>query len=273
MCTTNNSGTDDVWVLLCYSNLPVWWLQVKMSRSQNQWWPITYLVKLKLMLKAHGTIYRIISKGGVITKSLPPDNNLSVSIVLIVCAQWLSYVWLFATLWTVAHQVLLSMGFPRQEYWSRLPFPPPEDFPKSGIKAMFPAAPALVGKFFIIEPPGKPTVLLIFTSVYLSDIISGIFSLVMKGTANFFLGNNDPPVIYFLNQERKKKNSIIGKPGCFVYHSNWQGFSSFCQFRTFVHEYLGVVNCARFHWHSVESCAVLPGHYSLCHWGHSEKCD
>ena len=97
------------------------------------------------------------------------------------------------------------MGFPRQEYWSRLPFPPPEDLPKSGIKAMFPAAPALVGKFFIIEPPGKPTVLLIFTSVYPSDIISGIFSLVMRGTANFFLGDNDPHVIYFLNQKKKKK--------------------------------------------------------------------
>ena len=70
---------------------------------------------------------------------------------------------------------------------------------------MFPAAPALAGKFFIIEPPGKPTVLLIFTSVYPSDIISGIFSLVMRGTANFFLGDNDPHVIYFLNQKKKKK--------------------------------------------------------------------
>ena len=37
------------------------------------------------------------------------------------------HVWLFATLWTVAYQALLSMGFSRQEYWSGLPCPPPGD--------------------------------------------------------------------------------------------------------------------------------------------------
>ena len=44
------------------------------------------------------------------------------SVVVVVAAQSLCHVWLFATLWTVAHQAPLSMGFPRQEYWSRLPF-------------------------------------------------------------------------------------------------------------------------------------------------------
>ena len=38
-----------------------------------------------------------------------------------------NHVQLFATLWTVAHQTPLSMGFSRQEYWSGLPFPPPRD--------------------------------------------------------------------------------------------------------------------------------------------------
>ena len=41
-----------------------------------------------------------------------------------------------ATLWTVAHQAPLSMGFSRQEYWSGLPFPSPEDLPKPGIEPM-----------------------------------------------------------------------------------------------------------------------------------------
>ena len=41
---------------------------------------------------------------------------------------------LFATLWTVAHQAPLSMGFSRQEYWSGLPCPPPGDLPDPGIK-------------------------------------------------------------------------------------------------------------------------------------------
>ena len=43
------------------------------------------------------------------------------------CAQSLSCVWLFATLWTVARQAPLTMGFPRQECWSGLPFPFPKD--------------------------------------------------------------------------------------------------------------------------------------------------
>ena len=44
-------------------------------------------------------------------------------------AQLLSRARLFATLWTVACQAPLSMGFSRQEYWSGLPFPPPGDLP------------------------------------------------------------------------------------------------------------------------------------------------
>ena len=57
----------------------------------------------------------------------------------------------FVTLWTVAHQAPLSMGFPRQEYWSGLPFPSPGDHPAPGIK---PTSPALAGRFFAPEPPG-----------------------------------------------------------------------------------------------------------------------
>ena len=45
----------------------------------------------------------------------------------------------FATLWTVAHQAPLSMGFSRQEYWSGLPFPLPGDLPDPEIKSGSPA--------------------------------------------------------------------------------------------------------------------------------------
>ena len=44
----------------------------------------------------------------------------------------LSCIWLFAVLWTVAHQAPLSMRFTRQEYWSGLPCPPPGDLPSLG---------------------------------------------------------------------------------------------------------------------------------------------
>ena len=59
----------------------------------------------------------------------------------------------FVTPWTVAHQSPLSMGFPRQDYWSGLPFSSPGDLPYPGIK---PESPALAGGFFTAEPPGKP---------------------------------------------------------------------------------------------------------------------
>ena len=70
------------------------------------------------------------------------------------CAKLLSHVWLFATLWTVAQQASLSMGFSRQEYWSGLPFPPPRDLSDPGIE---PESPALAGRFFTSEALGKPS--------------------------------------------------------------------------------------------------------------------
>ena len=59
-----------------------------------------------------------------------------------------SYVQLFATLWTVAHQALLPMGFSRQKYWSGLPRPPPGDLPDPEIKLTSLMSSALAGEFF-----------------------------------------------------------------------------------------------------------------------------
>ena len=70
-------------------------------------------------------------------------------------AQLLSRVRLFVILWTLACQAPLSMGFSRQDYWIRLPFPPTEDLPNPGIKPVSPVSPALAGGFFTTEPPGK----------------------------------------------------------------------------------------------------------------------
>ena len=68
-------------------------------------------------------------------------------------AQSLSGVLLFATPGTIACQAPLTVGFPRQEYWSGLPFPSPGDLPNPGIEAVYPA---LAGGFFTTEPPRKP---------------------------------------------------------------------------------------------------------------------
>ena len=61
---------------------------------------------------------------------------------------------LVAATWTVAHQAPLSMGFSRQEYWSRLPFPFLGDRPNPRIK---PRPPALAGGFFTAVQPLKPS--------------------------------------------------------------------------------------------------------------------
>ena len=61
---------------------------------------------------------------------------------------------LFMTLWVIAHQVPLSMGFPKQEYWNGLPLPSPGDLPNPGIEL---GSPALQADSLQSEPPGKPT--------------------------------------------------------------------------------------------------------------------
>ena len=82
----------------------------------------------------------------------------------------INYVWvlggfscvpLFVTLWTVAHQAPLSMGFSRQEYCSGLSCPSPGDLPDPGVELASPALQVvsrIVGRFFTSEPVGKPTV-------------------------------------------------------------------------------------------------------------------
>ena len=66
------------------------------------------------------------------------------------CAQ------LSVTLWTVAHQVPLSMGLSRYEYWSGLPCPPPGDLPNPEIKPVSLTSPALTDGFLTTNAPGKP---------------------------------------------------------------------------------------------------------------------
>ena len=87
-------------------------------------------------------------------------NSLNLGLVCYMCmhAQLLSCICFFATPWTVAHHTPLSVGFPRQEYWSGLPFSSPGNPLSTGMK---PASPALavvkkLSGFFTVEPPEKP---------------------------------------------------------------------------------------------------------------------
>ena len=74
----------------------------------------------------------------------------------------------FTTLWTVACQPPLSMGFPRQEHWSGLLFPPPGDLPDAGME---PKSPALAGGVFTTEPRVRLQLYCIFKSaVHLANV-------------------------------------------------------------------------------------------------------
>ena len=68
----------------------------------------------------------------------------------------LSHVWLFVTSWTIAHSVPLPLGFPRQEYWSRLPSLPAGDLSNSGTETVFLLSPALALDSLPLSHLGKP---------------------------------------------------------------------------------------------------------------------
>ena len=72
---------------------------------------------------------------------------LYVCVCFCVCVQSLSHVQLFVTPWIAAHQVPLSMGFSRQEYWSGLPFPPPGELLDPGIEPVSSVSPVLQADF------------------------------------------------------------------------------------------------------------------------------
>ena len=81
-------------------------------------------------------------------------------------AQLLSRVQLFVTPWTIVHQAPLSVGFPRQEYWSRLLFPPPGGLLDPGMESTSLMSPSLAGRFVTTELPGKPPFYYIYGLIY-----------------------------------------------------------------------------------------------------------
>ena len=109
-------------------------------------------------------------------------------------AQSLSYVWLFATPWTVASQAPLSVGFSWQEYWSGLPLPSPGCLPDPGIEPESVPSPVLAGRFFTTAPPGKPFVLMeklcLFPFMYMTlfqDFLKSLDSIMCLLTNGVFL--------------------------------------------------------------------------------------
>ena len=102
-------------------------------------------------------------------KNDPPHfrllDNLHIAICLHAC---ISHVQLFVTLWTVALQAPLSMGFSRQEHWSGLSCPLPGDLPNPGIE---PRSPVLQPDSLLSEPPGMPHGRCIYLNIILEYIL------------------------------------------------------------------------------------------------------
>ena len=115
-----------------------------------QWVPVAHLVwyKLPILVKAHSSQPLLQRDPGSWLMGCERKWHLSLfscSVMSDSCDHW-----------TVTHQAPLSMGFPRWEHWSGLPFPSLEDLPNPGIEPM---SPALTGGFFTTESPGKPEVI------------------------------------------------------------------------------------------------------------------
>ena len=102
-------------------------------------------------MKTSESTFFLYSKLDIYLKSIPP---ISSHVALLSCVP------LLAIPWNIAYQVLLFMGFPRQEYWRRLSFPPPGDLPNPGIKPVSPASLVLSGRFFTTALAGKPRIAL-----------------------------------------------------------------------------------------------------------------
>ena len=82
----------------------------------------------------------------------PSKGHLGSPAFADVCAKSLSHVQCFVTLWTVAHQAPLSIGFSRQEYWRELSCPPPGDLLNPRTEPTSPVSPALQAESLPTEP-------------------------------------------------------------------------------------------------------------------------
>ena len=84
-----------------------------------------------------------------------PGSSTNIQLLLLLLSQ-ISHVQIFATLWIVAHQAPLSLGFSRQQYWNRLPWPPPGDLPNPGIESWSLMSPALQVDSLLLSHHGSP---------------------------------------------------------------------------------------------------------------------
>ena len=174
------------------------------------------------------------------------------------------------TPWTVARQAPLPMGFPRQEYWSELPFPPPGALPNRGIE---PVSSALAGRFFTTEHQGSPRVLfdlqfihpVFLRSVFLAFVLNLYIALVST------LISFPPQYLFWLlwlyQVTKLPKSLTLPFTAAHDFKRKFQGcgFYYSCLKRSFwlCREALSVCFKAMQTSSAIESCVVLPDFRAL----------
>ena len=118
----------------------------------------------------------------------------------------------FVTPWTGAYQTPLSMGFCRQEYWSRLPFPFPGNLPNPGAEPTFSA---LKGRFLPLSHQFDHMILLFLTSwgssILLSTVAVPIYSLRNSEKQGSALSVSSPTLVSFcpFNSSHFNRGEVI----------------------------------------------------------------
>ena len=120
---------------IIHMHIPTFWDSIPIKVIREYWVEFPVLSSRSLL-----AIYFIYSS---MYMSIPISS--SIFVYGSVCCMLSSALCDSATLWTVSHQALQSMGFSRQEYSSGLPCPPPGDLPNRGIGSVSLMSPAFAG--------------------------------------------------------------------------------------------------------------------------------
>ena len=125
-----------------------------------------------------------------------------------------SSVRLFVTIWTIAHQARLAMGFSRQEYWSGLSCPPPWHLSDPGIEPLSLESPALAGRFFTTSTTEKPWHSWLLTPRAKSSYLESVWSSLTLLKVSTFSGQFLSLKWYFLSSAKDRNfRCIWGKEG------------------------------------------------------------
>ena len=131
-----------------WSLMSPWLEQKALGRRSSPWLfhpGSCFICLVVAVLRIQRLCLDLLIQDAILTSNVCPEKGLgsrvfassaglSAEISLSRVLSHFSHVRLFATLWTVAHEAPLSMGFSRQEYWSGLPSPRPGDLPDPGIE-------------------------------------------------------------------------------------------------------------------------------------------